>query len=206
MGRLDVLRGSAGMKRFVRRLNEILNADMVEVEKLKDAEILNWGWRIYKKLWDRYGLSEILGRIKPEKASYDFVGSCFLMSIEHLLSPKSKHSMYFHQARYMGLCEVHLNHLYRSLDVLSENKETIEIELFNRSRDLFNSKVDVVFYDCTTFYFETERRDGFREFGYSKEGKINHVQVVFGLLIDMEGRPVGYEIFPGNTFEGKTLK
>ncbi|GAQ95390.1 transposase [Thermodesulfovibrio aggregans] len=51
-----------------------------------------------------------------------------------------------------------------------------------------------------------KRRDGFREFGYSKEGKINHVQVVFGLLIDMEGRPVGYEIFPGNTFEGKTLE
>lgn len=205
-GRVDLLKNSFTMKRLVRRLNEILNTGMIEPEKIEDAEVFNWGWRVYKNLWDRYGLGEILNKIKPEKASYDFVGSCFLMAVEHLLAPRSKRSMYIHQGRYLGLSEIELNHLYRSLDVLSENKEGIELELFNRSKDLFNSKVDVVFYDCTTFYFESEKRDGLRGFGYSKEGKINHVQVVFGLLIDMEGRPVGYEIFSGNTFEGKTLE
>ena len=47
--------------------------------------------------------------------------------------------------------------------------------------------------------------DGLKDFGYSKEGKPGKVQVVMGLLIDCYGRPIGYEIFPGNTFDGKTL-
>lgn len=206
LGRLDVLKNSSGMKQFVKRLNEILNVNLIEPDKLTDAKILNWGYKLYRKFWDMYELSVILNKIKPQKLSFDFAETCFYMAIEHLLSPKSKLSMFHEQGRYMEIKQVGLNHLYRSLDILSENKESIETELFNKSRDLFNCSVDVIFYDCTTFYFETEKKDGFKEFGFSKEGKINHVQVVFGLLIDMEGRPIGYEIFPGNTFEGKTLQ
>jgi transposase len=65
--------------------------------------------------------------------------------------------------------------------------------------------VDVVFYDATTFSFCSVIADSLKDFGYSKEGKPNKVQVVMGLLIDCYGRPIGYELFPGNTFDGKTL-
>lgn len=67
-------------------------------------------------------------------------------------------------------------------------------------------QVDVVFYDVTTFSFESVKADSLRDFGFSKDGKFKEVQVVLGLLIDCEGRPVGYELFPGNTFDGKTLE
>lgn len=66
-------------------------------------------------------------------------------------------------------------------------------------------QVDVVFYDVTTFSFESVRKDSLRDFGFSKDAKFKEVQVVMGLLIDREGRPIGYDLFPGNTFEGKTL-
>lgn len=66
--------------------------------------------------------------------------------------------------------------------------------------------VDVVFYDVTTFSFESVRDDGFRDFGFSKDNKINEVQIVMGLLVDSEGRPIGYELFPGNTLDSKTLE
>jgi transposase len=99
-----------------------------------------------------------------------------------------------------------LNHLYRSLDILSEHKEEIEDYLFNREKSLFNVNVDVVFYDVTTFRFESVKKDTLRDFGFSKENRVNEVQVVLGLLIDRTGRPIGYELFPGNTFEGKTLE
>jgi transposase len=66
-------------------------------------------------------------------------------------------------------------------------------------------QVDVVFYEVTTFSFESAKADTLREFGFSKDGKFNEVQVVLGLLVDCEGRPIGYELFPGNTFDGKTL-
>ena len=105
----------------------------------------------------------------------------------------------------MNLPEIDLNHLYRSLNLLSEHKESIEDYLFNKGRELFNMKVDVVFYDVTTFRFESVKKDTLRDFGFSKDNKAQEVQVVLGLLIDMEGRPIGYELFPGNTFEGKTL-
>jgi len=63
----------------------------------------------------------------------------------------------------------------------------------------------VVFYDVTTFAFESVIKDELRNFGYSKDCKFSEVQVVMGLLIDKNGLPVGYELFPGNTFDGKTM-
>lgn len=128
------------------------------------------------------------------------------MSLTHLLDPKSKLSAYNHKNRYLNLPDVKLHNMYRSLDILSDNKEKIEEELFYRKKDLFNLKLDVVFYDVTTFYFESVRKDSLKDFGFSKDNKLNEVQVVVGLLVDKEGMPVGYELFPGNTFEGKTLE
>jgi transposase len=63
-----------------------------------------------------------------------------------------------------------------------------------------------VFYDVTTLYFESVRKDELKEFGFSKDLKVNEVQIILGLLIDMEGRPIGFDIFAGNTFEGHTVK
>jgi transposase len=57
----------------------------------------------------------------------------------------------------------------------------------------------------TTFSFESQQADTLREFGFSKDGKMNEVQVVLALLIDKDGRPISFELFPGNTFEGHTL-
>ena len=127
------------------------------------------------------------------------------MVIDRLLRPQSKLATFNKQGRYIGIKDVSLHHLYRSLDILADNKKQIEKHLFDRSRSLFNSKIDVVFYDVTTFHFESVRSDQLREFGFSKCGKFNEVQVVMGLLIDTEGHPIGFDLFAGNTFDGKTL-
>ena len=68
-----------------------------------------------------------------------------------------------------------------------------------------NKKVDVVFYDVTTIAFESVIADELKDFGFSKDCKFNEVQVVMGMMIDADGIPVGYELFPGNTFDGKTM-
>lgn len=128
------------------------------------------------------------------------------MVIQHLLDAKSKLATYSQQNRYIRLPEIKLQHLYRSLDLLAESKEILEEEIFYQNRNLFNIQVDVVFYDVTTFAFESVRKDSLRDFGFSKDAKFKEVQVVMGLLIDREGRPIGYELFSGNTFEGKTLE
>ncbi len=140
------------------------------------------------------------------RAKFDLTNSCLRMVIEHLLNPKSKLGIYNNQMKYFGLPEVELQHLYRSLDILSDHKDDLEKELFLRNMNLFNMKIDVVFYDVTTFYFESVKADSLKDFGFSKDNKFNEVQVVLGLLINLDGMPIGYELFPGNTFDGKTLE
>ena len=66
--------------------------------------------------------------------------------------------------------------------------------------------VDVVFLDVTTLYFESQKVSDLKLFGFSKDCKINEVQIVVSLIVDKEGRPIGFDVFPGNTFEGKTLE
>ena len=96
--------------------------------------------------------------------------------------------------------------MYRALDLLAESKQSIEEYLFDKNVSLWNMRVDLVLYDVTTLYFESVRADGFREFGYGKDGNVNEVQVMLGLLVDMDGRPIGFDLFPGNICEGKTLE
>lgn len=140
------------------------------------------------------------------KIKFDFFSCVFLMVLDRLCHPVSKLKSYEEQGRYYSIKENELHHLYRAVDILAEHKDDIEKYLFDKGRDLFNTKVDVVFYDITTLYFESEKADNLREFGYSKGQKVNEVQIVLGLLIDQDGRPIGFDIFKGNTFEGKTVK
>ncbi len=208
LGRLDEIQNNPSFERLGMRILELAQSKKaVDLETMSEAEMLNWGYLVYKKLWDEFELGGVLGEIqKSGKTQFSLSDACFLMSVQHLLSPKSKLATYDRQDRYINMPEVKLQHLYRALDKLHLHKETLEDTLFFRGRNLFNDRVDVVFYDVTTFSFESVKADTLRDFGYSKDGKFNEVQVVLGLLVDTNGCPIGYELFPGNTFEGKTLE
>jgi len=209
-GNLEELQQNSSLKNVANKLLELVGVkaafDLVNISQ--EAEIFNWGYLIYKKLWKKFELDTTLEKIqkKEGKSKFNFNNACFLMVLQHLLDPGSKLNTYKKQQRYVKLSEVELQNLYRSLNILGDNKELIETHLFNMNCDLFNMQIDVVFYDVTTFHFESTTKDALRDFGFSKANKINEVQVVLGMLTDCEGRPIGYEIFPGNTFEGKTLE
>jgi len=208
LGRLDQIENNPSFQNLARRLVELSRAkEVANLSNISEAEIVNWGYVVYKKIWQQLGIDQTLRRVAATgKTQFDLSNACFLMAVQHLLEPRSKLGTYNHQQRYINLPPAELNHLYRSLDTLCNHKELLEQELFDRNRNLFNMKVDVVFFDVTTFSFESVRADTLREFGFSKDGKFNEVQVVLALLVDCEGRPVGYELFPGNTFEGDTLE
>jgi transposase len=208
LGRLDQIKDNPSFQHLAVRLQEISNLKkQINMNDMSEAEIVNWGYIVYQKIWQEFGLDKTLSRLtEKRKTQFNLDNASFLMVIQHLLDAKSKLSTYSHQNRYMGLPEIKLQHLYRSLDLLAESKEILEEEIFCQNRNLFNLQVDVVFYDVTTFSFESVRKDSLRDFGFSKDAKFKEVQVVMGLLIDREGRPIGYELFSGNTFEGKTLE
>ena len=207
LGRLDAIKGSDSFANFASRLLELTGKKQsLSLDDLSEAEMSNWGYTVYKKIWRDFGLDKILASISSKtKISYSLSDTSFLMVLSHLLSPSSKLSCYNSQNRYQGLAPIDLNSMYRSLNILADSKEELEEKIFDANRNLFNLDVDIVFYDVTTFSFSSVVPDGLKDFGFSKEGKPGKVQVVMGLLVDSFGRPVGYELFSGNTFDGKTL-
>ena len=208
LGRLDNIQNNPSFQNIALKLLQLSKAKgVVQLDDISEARIVKWGHVVYKKIWEVFGLQDLLPQITEDtKVSFDLNAATFLMAVQHLLQPRSKLQTFQKQDEYLGLPEVSLNHLYRSLDLLSEHKTFLEEKLYEKNRSLFNMKIDVVFYDVTTFHFESVKADSLRDFGYSKDAKFKEVQVVLGLLIDCEGRPIGYDLFPGNTFEGHTLE
>jgi transposase len=179
---------------------------------LEELGRFNYGYyQVYNKAFQHYGLDKLMDRIaKKSRLSYDFKDAVLLMLLERLQSPCSKRSNYIHQSDYTGLEPVYLQHLYRSLDHLARNSALIQQHIFHTGRDLFNSELDVVFYDVTTLYFESteeseQENKTLRRKGFSKDGKHAETQILFCMLIDKDKRPIAYQIFKGNTYEGHTL-
>ena len=102
------------------------------------------------------------------------------------------------------------NKVYDYLKQVPKLKDPVESLAFEYAKKNFILTYSLVFYDVTTLYFETsvqEDADGLniRRPGFSKDNKSNQPQILIGLLVNREGYPLAYDIFPGNTFEGKTF-
>lgn len=101
--------------------------------------------------------------------------------------------------------DISIQRIYRFLDKLSHKyKSQVEAIAFKHTQKILG-QITVVFYDMTTLYFEASDEDDFRRIGFSKDGKFQNPQIMLGLLVGEKGYPIGYELFEGNTFEGKTL-
>ena len=119
--------------------------------------------------------------------------------------PASKLKTCDYLLTYHGL-EFQVQDLYRYMDKLYNNyKEIIQLISFGHTKKILGGSINIVFYDCTTLYFEVDQEDDLRKTGFSKEGKHQNPQIVLGLLVGLEGYPLAYEIFEGNKFEGHTM-
>ncbi len=124
--------------------------------------------------------------------------------IARLVYPVSKLKTVDYLYRYQGIV-VDVDAIYRFLDKLhSKHKDAVEKIAFEYTKKILKD-ITVVFYDMTTLYFEAEDEDDLRKMGFSKDGKFSHPQIMLGLLVGTDGYPIGYDIFEGNVFEGKTL-
>jgi transposase len=169
---------------------------------------------VLDRLMDALGINEVISEIatRHEKLTYDLKKVLFTLISSRFVKPVSKLALYerWIEKLYPVMIDHHiaLQHLYRSLDILAGHKNEIEQSLYEYKKDLFSINIDIVLYDLTTLRFESTREDlgDLRKFGYSKEMRTDCTQVVFGLLTDTDGIPLSFEVHPGNTFEGNTLK
>jgi len=168
---------------------------------------------ILQRMFETSGIDGVLKSVsnKHPKLGFDLRSLVFTMAAARFVKAGSKLKIYDHwlDRFYPEMIEenIELHQLYRALDILALHKDEIETGLFWHGRDLLSQKVDVVLYDLTTLRFESTRTDlgSLRKFGYSKERRSDCTQVVLGLLVTPDGVPIGFEVYPGNTFEGKTI-
>lgn len=98
-----------------------------------------------------------------------------------------------------------LTSIYKGLKAIASLKEKAESSLINFAREKLNFDFAFVLYDVTTLYFESFTDDELRKCGFSKDNKSNQPQIVIGLLVQRDGFPLSFNIFPGNKFEGHTI-
>ena len=178
-----------------------------------------WGacW-LTLRLWQQLGLDEFWReRLPPSRKGTRFDQVLFVLVAYRLLSPGSEWRLHRHwfERSALGdllgadaaLADIHT--LYACHDRLLEHKQAVFDHLVNRWRDLFNASFDVLLYDLTSTYFESDPPaddDDKRRHGYSRDHRPDCVQVVIALVVTPEGLPLAYEVLAGNTADSTTLK
>jgi hypothetical protein len=178
-----------------------------------------WGacW-LALRLWQQLGLDEFWSaRLAPSRKGTRFDQVLVVLVVYRLLSPGSEWRLHRHwfERSALGdllgadaaLADIHT--LYACHDRLLEHKEAVFDHLVSRWRDLFNVTFDVLLYDLTSTYFESDPpadEEDKRRHGYSRDHRPDCVQVVIALVVTPEGLPLAYEVLAGNTRDCTTLK
>jgi len=225
IGRLDQLhaRGSIealiqSLSRFSEKVLLILSgkSDMSASAK-KIGPVL-----IFERLWEELAIKKVIqGLLLERKFEFDVEKAIFLTVLHRLLVSGSDRSCEKWHRDYLieGVEELSLHHLYRAMSFLGEEiedqkgatpfaprctKDLVEEGMFLERRDLFTG-LDLVFFDTTSIYFEGEGGDILGQKGHSKDHRPDLNQMVVGVAIDTQGKPICCEMWPGNTTDVKSL-
>jgi len=227
LGRLDRLTESGkldsfteSLLRFSKKLKVINMYKQDQVKVLRDVSI--GPALVFERIWKDLKLDEIIKEVaNGRNYQFELERAIFLTVLHRLFESGSDRKAEKWKLDYniSGVEGIELHQLYRAMAWLGESKgigiskgregyeqhikEKIEWLLFEKNRDLF-STLEVVFFDTTSIYFEGEG-GSLGENGHSKDHRPDLKQIVVGVVLDQEGRPICSEVLPGNTADAKTL-
>ena len=175
----------------------------------ESAKALNVGIACVKKLWEQAKMDDAFRYLQTQtRARYSLNQVAFAVTAMRMLCPSSKLQNYDHRSDFIIELEdlKKLDRLYKILDELNERKDYL-FKQINKGVEAICGKrnVNLAFYDVTTYAFESRTQSELRDFGLSKDHKVNEVQVVLGLVMDENGIPIDFELHKGNTSEFKTM-
>ena len=122
-----------------------------------------------------------------------------------VLEPASKRSSYKTALEFLEKPTYKLHDVYRALDVLGNECDFIQSEVYKNSHFIGSRNDKILYYDCTNYYFQIEQEDGDKKYGKCKEHRPNPI-IQMGMFMDGDGIPLAFSLFPGNMNEQKSLK
>lgn len=202
-------------KKYVEKLNEKENEDKREIiikyspikQITKDEQhSFNGGYLFLQQIYHSLGLHKICKVISNRhKFSYSLDSILSRLIYGRIIFPSSKLATCELSKNFIEQPGFEIQHIYRALEVLSQETDYIQSELYKNSLDICDRNKGVLYYDCTNYFFEIEQEDGLKQYGVSKEHRPNPI-VQMGLFMDGDGIPLAFCINKGNSNEQTTLK
>lgn len=185
-------------RKVATKLADIPDGETVNIKNLvEESRVIDGIHDVAGHVFDQLGYGDLMARKRDRELLRDVV-------LMRLASPGSK----FKAQRILGsrFLRTHdLDAIYRMMDKLLPKIGSMKEKTFQRAQKLIPEAIDILFFDCTTLYFESTDTDELRRFGYSKDHRFNTTQVVLALATNSDGLPLGYELFEGNKAEVGTL-
>lgn len=169
---------------------------------LEESRVISGIHDVYGGLFDELGLRRVIKNPARHRLGVELFRNIVMGRIAN---PVSKRATVDMLEKNFGI-SMDLEAVYRMMDLLDDEAiERLNEFSYSATKKLYREKVDVIFFDCTTIYFESFQEDEFRRNGWSKDLKFNQPQVLIALMVTREGLPIGYQAFEGDKYEGHTL-
>ena len=166
----------------------------------------NVGYLPLQKIYHELSLNTLTKKIADKsKIEYDLDAILSSLIYSRIIYPSSKLSTFKLSKQLLKKQTYDLHHIYRALDVLSENSQLIQKHIYENSKKIVDRDDTILYYDCTNYFFEIEEASGLKQYGKSKENRPNPI-VQMGLFLDGSGIPLAFNITAGNTNEQITLQ
>lgn len=165
----------------------------------------NGGYLFLQDIYYELGLHKICRAISGRHLfEYDINDILSRLIFTRILYPASKRSSLEEAGRFIEQPSFKLHDIYRALSVIAEESDYIQSRLFKNSTAIKKRNTQVIYYDCTNFYFEIDTAEDDKQFGKSKENRPLPI-VGLGLFMDSDGIPISFSIYPGNRNEQMTM-
>lgn len=167
--------------------------------------LFDGGYLFIQKLFYQFGLGNICNKCQEgTNTKYDLSEILSKMVCNRILNPGSVAHSYEMSKKMIEKPKFELHDMYRALSLIAKNGDYIQEQLYKNTKKISKRKDKILYYDCSNYYFEIEEEDNFRKYGHSKENRPNPI-VGMGLMMDEEGIPLAFSVFPGNENEQITL-
>lgn len=208
-GKIDTINK---IKEYINELNNEDKEELLKREYNPNKRIsnnvkrkFNVGYLFLEKLYYQFKLNDICDEIQNKyKFQFDLNEILSYLIYARIIYPSSKLETFKQCQNFIKQPNFQLHDEYRALSYMANNMDYIQESLFNNSKNVIERNSNVIYYDCTNYFFDIDNEDDLRKYGISKEHRPNPI-VGMGLFMDGDGLPLSCNIYPGNQNEQKTL-